>query len=92
MSDEAQSDYSLEEQIRLIKLYQADGFSHSLTCGVDAMRHPDLVPQIEDGRVVLVCTQEGCSYKQTDIPPVALNKTRLEANLELRKKMYPNRT
>ncbi len=92
MSDETPSELSLEEQVRLIKLYQENGTPHPLTCGVDAMRHPDLVPQIEDGKVILVCTQKGCSYKQTNVPPLAINKAWIEAQVELRKKMYPDRT
>lgn len=58
---------SPEEILRRIVLHKNQSDVHPLTCGNDS-RHPDLVPQIENGKVVLICMHEGCNYRQVHIP------------------------
>lgn len=48
-----------------IEKYQALGSVHHLTCGNSSL-HPILIPQVNDGAVMLVC--ESCNYVQTNIP------------------------
>lgn len=51
----------LAEQVWKIVKYQSNGMVHPLTCGVDST-HFNLVPVIEDDRVILKCVN--CDYKQ----------------------------
>jgi hypothetical protein len=63
--EEIESRLSNEEKVELINEYQNLGCVHPLTCGKDST-HADLIPQIRDGRVVLVC--KNCSYVQEGAP------------------------
>ncbi len=58
------------EIIERINAWQAAGFVHELTCGVDS-RHEALVAKEIEGKVVLTCVT--CDYLQAHIPPVCLS-------------------
>ncbi len=58
------------EIIAKVQAWQAAGFVHELTCGVDS-RHEALVPKEIDGKVVLVCLT--CDYVQKHISEVCLS-------------------
>lgn len=62
---------SLDAIKRRITKYQTEIMFHPLTCGNDSL-HQDLVPEIKDNQLVLVCLD--CDYVQEYIPEFFLYK------------------
>lgn len=50
--------------------WQNNQYVHPLTCGVSS-EHPLLAPMFQDGRVVLVCLADDCTYVQEIDPGLA---------------------
>jgi hypothetical protein len=62
-----------EEIIKKITRWQACDCVHGLTCGLNDCDHVLLEAIEKDGKVILVCPTEGCSYEQEYIPECVLN-------------------
>ncbi len=60
---------SNEEIIKAIESWQANDWVHPLTCGNNSL-HENLIPVVQDGTIVLKCTD--CDYVQTYIPEMFL--------------------
>lgn len=62
-------DLTNEQIIERVNAWQGAGFVHPLTCRWSS-KHPNLVPVIKDGKVILKCPK--CKGEQTTIPPSIL--------------------
>ncbi len=58
-------------KVEAIKSWQKDPRIHSLTCRVQSS-HPDLIPFVKEGEVVLKCIE--CGTEQTGVPEVVISK------------------